>query len=286
MGDSLSAGLRARIALEKHGFSFNRSLGQNFILDDRFMDEIVHLAEIGPEDCVLEIGPGAGVLTHCLSARCKRVLAVEIDKKLAPVLGEVLADDANAQVLFEDILRCDVAALLETYFPSERVQVVANLPYYITADAIERLVLLGNRLGNITMMVQREAAEHIAAPPGEKNYGALSALVQYYRYVESRMEVPPERFVPRPHVMSRLVTLRNRTDGVRAEDEKLLLRVIKSAFRMRRKTLVNNLVGDFALQRTQAEALLGRLDLDARIRGEMLSADQFALLANEIMHNI
>lgn len=285
MDASLSAGLRARVALEKYGFNFNHSLGQNFILDDQFMDEIVRLAEIGPEDSVLEIGPGAGVLTHCLAARCKRVLAVEIDKKLAPVLGEVLAGDENAQVLFADILHCNLTELLEQYFPSEQVQVVANLPYYITADVIERLALLGDRLGNITMMVQREAAEHIAAPAGGKNYGALSALVQYYRYVETRLDVPPERFIPKPHVMSRLITLRNRSEGVRAEDEKLLLRVIRSAFRMRRKTLVNNLMGDFALQRAQAEALMGQLNLNARIRGEMLTPDQFALLANAIMHN-
>ena len=282
MGSNISAGLRARVALEKHGFSFTHALGQNFILDDDFLEEIVQLSGVGPEDCVLEIGPGPGVMTHHLSQHCKKVLAVEIDRKLEPVLKEVLQEDANVALVFADVLRCKLSELLNAHFSTEPVRVVANLPYYITADVIERLLTSGSKIDRITMMVQREAAEHLDAPVGEKNYGALSALAQYHCRIESKLEVPPERFIPQPHVMSRLICLEPRTDGVRATDENLLWRVIRSAFRMRRKTLVNNLMGDFGLKREQAQLLLSHFNLDVRIRGEMLTADQFALLTNAL----
>lgn len=282
MDSGLSAGLRARVALEKHGFSFTRALGQNFILDDDFLEEIVRLSGVGKDDCVLEIGPGPGVLTSHIADNCRRVLAIEIDRKLEPVLADVLRGVSNAEVVFEDVMKCALPALLESRFPGETVRVVANLPYYITADVIERLLTCGAKLGEITIMVQREAAEHIGASLGEKSYGALAMLTQYYCEIETLADVPPERFTPRPHVTSRLIRLTRRTDGVRARDEALLRRLIRSAFRMRRKTLVNNLTGDFRISREAAEALLRSQNLDARIRGEALTTDQIARLADAL----
>lgn len=278
----ISPGLRARVALEKHGFSFTHSLGQNFILDDGFLDEIAAESGVGEGEAVLEIGPGPGILTSCLAARCRKVLALEIDRKLEPVLSEVLEGVDNAEVVFTDVMKCDLPALLEERFPGETVQVVANLPYYITADVIERLLTCGANIGNITVMVQKEAAERIGAQTGNKNYCALAMLTQYYREVEELMDVPPERFMPPPHVMSRLIRLNRRTDGLRARDEKLLLRLIRSAFRMRRKTLVNNLTGDFGLSREDAEGLLRSQNLDARIRGEAMSVEQVTLLSDAL----
>lgn len=282
MEQQLSAGLLARVALEKYGFSFTHSLGQNFILDDGFLEDVALMSGVGAEDGVLEIGPGPGVLTHHLAAHCRKVLALEIDRKLEPVLRDVLAGVPNAEVAFEDALKCDLPALLEAHFPNETVHVVANLPYYITSDVIERLLTCGADVGDITVMVQKEAAERIGAAVGEKNYCALAMLTQYYRDVEELADVPPERFTPKPHVMSRLIRLTRRTDGERARNEALLHRVIKSAFRMRRKTLVNNLTGDFQLPRPQAEELLRSQGLDARVRGEVLTADQAARLTDAL----
>lgn len=282
MAEILSAGLRARVSLESHGFSFTHSLGQNFILDDDFLAEIVALSGVGSEDCVLEIGPGPGVLTRQLANRCAQVVALEIDRKLEPVLRDVLEGVTNAEVVFEDAMRCDIPALLAQRFSGQPVHVVANLPYYITADVIERLLTCGANLSDITVMVQKEAAERISAPVGSKNYCALAMLVQYYCDIETLMDVPPDYFTPKPHVMSRLIRLECRKDGLRAQNEALLLRVIKSAFRMRRKTLVNNLTGDFGLARECVEAVLQELDLDPRIRGEALTVEQVVRLSEKL----
>lgn len=283
---NISAGLRARVALEKHGFSFTHSLGQNFILDEDFLNEIAWASGVGPEDCVLEIGPGPGLLTNSLAARCSRVLALEIDRKLEPVLADVLAGVENAEVVFEDAMKCNLPAMLQDRFPGKTVQVVANLPYYITADVIERLLTCGADIGSITVMVQKEAAERIGAQVGGKNYCALAMLAQYYCDVETLMDVPPERFTPRPHVMSSLIRLNRRTDREPATDEAFLHRVIKSAFRMRRKTLVNNLTGDFRISRIQAEDVLQSLGLDVRIRGEALNVAQIVMLSNALKNVI
>ena len=280
--NGISAGLRARVALESHGFSFTHSLGQNFILDDNFLDEIAEASGIGPEDCVLEIGPGPGVLTSHLAQRCRKVVSLEIDHKLEPVLADVLRGVENAKVVFEDAMRCNLPKLFEEHFTGGNVQVVANLPYYITADVIERLLTCGAEIGNITVMVQKEAAERIGAEIGNKNYCALAMLVQYYCEVETLMDVSPEHFTPQPHVMSRLIRLVRRRDGLRAKDEAYLLRTIRSIFRMRRKTLVNNITGDFHLSRVEAEAILQSIGLDARIRGEALTVEQAVQLADAL----
>lgn len=283
MRNQYSAGLRARLSLERHGFSFTHSLGQNFILDDDFLAEIVDQSGVGEEDCVLEIGPGPGVMTWHLAQRCRQVLALEIDRKLQPVLEDVLEGISNVNVLFEDAMRCNLKEVLWRNLSGMPVRVVANLPYYITADVIERLLTCGAEIRDITVMVQREAAERMCAPVGSKDYCALAMLVQYFCDVETLMDVPPECFTPRPHVMSRLIRLSRRASGTWAQDEALLLRVIRSAFRMRRKTLVNNLTGDFQLSREQAEALLDSVGLEKQIRGEALDIPQIVRLADALL---
>ena len=280
--NDFSSGLRASVALEKYGFRTSHSLGQNFILDDDFLEEIAALSGVSDSDCVLEIGPGPGVLTSHLARRCKRVVSLEIDRKLEPVLTDVLRGIQNAQIIFEDVMCCDLNDLLQRQFGDAPVHVVANLPYYITADVIERLLTRARAIEDITVMVQKEAAERIAAKVGDKNYCALSMLVQYYCDVEVLMDVPPERFVPQPHVMSRLIRLTRRTNGVQARDDAFLQRVIKSAFRMRRKTLVNNLSGDFAISREDAQQMLADQGFDTRIRGEILTPDQIARLSDAL----
>lgn len=278
----ISPALRATVALEKHGFTFTHSLGQNFILDDRFMEDIALMSGVGAEDCVLEIGPGPGILTSHLAAHAKKVLALEIDQKLKPVLADVLEGVENAEVVFEDCMKCDLPALLQEKFGGAQAHVVANLPYYITADVIERLLTCGADIGDITVMVQKEAAERLAADVGEKNYCALAMLVQYYCDVEELMDVPPERFTPRPHVMSRLIRLKKREYGEFAEDEAFMAKVIRSAFRMRRKTLLNNFAQDFGLPRAEGEKLLSELGYDARIRGEALRPEEMARLSDAL----
>lgn len=282
--NKISPALRATVALEKHGFTFTHSLGQNFILDDTFMEDIALMAGIASDDCVLEIGPGPGILTSHLADHGKKVVALEIDQKLKPVLGDVLEGVENAEVVFEDCMKCDLPALLKEKFGDATVHVVANLPYYITADVIERLLTCGANIGDITVMVQKEAAERMDAEVGEKNYCALAMLVQYYCDVEALMDVPPERFTPKPHVMSRLIKLKKRTYGDFAEDEAFLAKVIKSAFRMRRKTLLNNFAQDFGLARADGEKLLQDMGYDARIRGEVLSPDEMAKLSDALLH--
>ncbi len=284
--NDLSAGLRASVALEKHGFRTSHSLGQNFILDDDFLEEIAALSGVTEGDCVLEIGPGPGVLTSHLAHRCMKVVSLEIDQKLEPVLDEVLSGTDNAHIVFEDVMRCNLVDLIERHFGDKKVHVVANLPYYITADVIERLLTRGKNIEDITVMVQKEAAERIAARVGDKNYCALSMLVQYYCDVDALMDVPPERFVPQPHVMSRLIRLTKRTTGAKSQDEPFLHRVIKSAFRMRRKTLVNNLSGDFAISRDDAQLMLCDLGYDPKIRGEILAPDQIAQLSDALRTRI
>lgn len=286
MENRISPALRATVSLEKNGFAFTHSLGQNFILDDRFLEDIALMSGVDKDSCVLEIGPGPGILTSHLAAHGKKVLALEIDQKLKPVLADVLEGVENAEVVFEDCMKCDLPALLTDRFDDETVHVVANLPYYITADVIERLLTCGARIGDITVMVQKEAAERMAADVGEKNYCALAMLVQYYCDIEELADVPPERFTPKPHVMSRLIKLRRREYGDFAKDEQFLIKVIKSAFRMRRKTLLNNFSQDFGISRADGETLLTGLGYDARIRGEALSADEMMKVADALLDKL
>ena len=200
--ESISDGVRARIALEKHGFRFQHTLGQNFLLDDERIARIVALSGVNEADDVLEIGPGAGVLTCALARRARRVVALEIDRALAPVLAEMLSGVSNVRLEFADALKVDLAALM-----GGRFAVVANLPYYITADMVMKLLKSSLDISHITIMVQKEAAARMMARVGEAQYCLLAATIAYCAHCESLMDVPPGAFTPPPHVESRLLQI-------------------------------------------------------------------------------
>lgn len=278
----MSNALNARMALAKHGFHYSHSLGQNFILDDALTERIADAAGVGQGDNILEIGPGAGVLTAQMAARGAKVLAVEIDRALEGVLADVLGGYPLARVIFADAMKLDIAAAANEYFQGGRFSVVANLPYYITSDIITRLLEISMPLDAITVMVQREAAERMMAAPGQKAYCALAATIGYFGRCEVLLRVPPEAFFPRPHVESCLmrIALYGADKPVTARDEALLLRLIGAAFAMRRKTLQNNLTHAFGMDRQGALTLLETCGLDEKVRGEALSLAQLARLAD------
>lgn len=271
-----SAGLRARVALDKHGFRTAHSLGQNFLLDDRFLSGLLDEIDVRPEDRVLEIGPGAGVMTALLAERAEKVLAVELDERLAPVLSDVLAAYENASVEYCDFLRCDVDALTARTL-GEQYRVVANLPYYITADILTKLVGAKNPPASIAIMVQKEAAQRLMSEPGSKQWCALAATVRAYGRAEVVEEVPPERFDPAPHVVSCFLKI-DAWDApiVTPKDEALYRRVVQAAFAMRRKTLANNLRTSFGVSQEQAQAALIAAGLSEKVRGEALTLAQLA----------
>lgn len=277
----MAAGSIARAALERSGFRFTHSLGQNFILDDRLMERIAIAAGVGPGDRVLEIGAGAGVLTRTLSDRGARVAALEIDRTLEPVLREVL-EGTNATVEFADALKCDLKALTERAFSGEAFDVVANLPYCITADVFLLLVKSRLPIRRMTVMVQKEAAERIMASVGQKNWCALAATVQHFGKPSVLMRVPPEAFTPRPHVESVLLRVDMLPERQRPEDEAAFLKAVAAAFAMRRKTLANNLMHAFSLPREGAERLLTSLGFDPRVRGEALTLQDLERLGEAV----
>ena len=271
-----SAGLRARVALDKHGFRTTHSLGQNFLLDDRFLSGLLDEIDVRPEDRVLEIGPGAGVMTALLAERAEKVLAVELDERLAPVLSDVLAPHENAKVEYCDFLRCDVDALTARAL-GENYRVVANLPYYITADILTKLVGAKTPPASIAIMVQKEAAQRLMSEPGSKQWCALAATVRAYGRAEVVEEVPPERFDPAPHVVSCFLKI-DAWDApiVTPKDEALYRRVVQAAFAMRRKTLANNLKTSFGVSQEQAQAVLSAAGLSDKVRGEALTLAQLS----------
>lgn len=278
-----SAELRARVALEKHRFRTSHSLGQNFLLSERMIEPLLDAAGVSPEDNILEIGPGAGVMTRLLADRCAAVLAVELDRELEPVLAEVLEGVANARVVFQDILKSDLRALTGEAFSGAPYRVVANLPYYITADILLKLTASDCPPESISIMVQREAAERIMSEPGSKQWCALAAELQFYGTAEVLAELPPDAFDPPPHVTSRFIRLERHADPpVVPEDERTLRRLIRAAFAMRRKTLANNLKASFGLDQQAARDVLAEAGVDERVRGEALTLEQLCRVSDAL----
>lgn len=282
-----SVELRARVAMEKHHFRTTHSLGQNFILDGRLIDHLLDETNLDKADHVLEIGPGAGVMTSKLAERVEKVLALEIDKNLEPVLEEVLAGHDNVRVCFQDVMKADLKALTEETFGSGAYRVVANLPYYITADIILRLVLADCKPESIAIMVQKEAAERLMAHPGEKQWCALAATIQYFGEISVITDVAPDAFYPMPHVVSSFIRIDLYEDRpVKPRDEKVFLRLINAAFAMRRKTLSNNLKASFGLNPDQIQRVLNQAEVDVRVRGESLTLEQLCRVADAIVDEI
>ena len=306
----LSDPAATREVLTRFGLHARKRYGQNFLISPEIPGRLIDGAGITPKDVVLEIGPGIGTLTQHLACAARHVIAVELDSGLLPVLSETLSGYDNVTVLHQDILDTDIRALAREYSPDRPLQVAANLPYYITTPILLRLLDGRLPISRITVMVQREVAERMAAGPGSKAYGALSLAVQYYSEVEIICDVPPSSFIPRPEVDSCVVSLslggesgvptdtepgvpansepgtsdRADTDTLTPEEEAFLMSVVRDAFGERRKTLANALVSAHIVpDRQSAETALLALGLDVRIRGEALTLRQYIDLSRELV---
>ena len=269
--------------LQRYGFNFQKKYGQNFLIDTHVLDKIIGAAEIGRDDFVLEIGPGIGTMTQYLAEAAREVVAVEIDTKLIPILEDTLKEYDNVTVLNEDILKVDINRLAQEKNGGRPIKVVANLPYYITTPIIMGLFENQVPIDSITIMVQKEVADRMQVGPGTKDYGALSLAVQYYAKPQIVANVPPNCFMPRPKVGSAVIKLERYAEPpVEVKNEKLMFRIIRASFNQRRKTLVNGLKNSPELQfsKEQIEQALNTCGLSLNIRGEALTLEQFAQLAN------
>lgn len=278
----LSPGLRASVALEKHGFRTTHSLGQNFILDDRFLSYLLDLTGVDDGDRVLEIGPGPGVMTSMIAERTQRVVAVEMDEKLRPVLTDVLSGQENAEVVFGDAMRTDLSALVAEKLGTP-YRVIANLPYYITADLILKILQTSPLPEDICLMVQKEAADRLMSNPGTKNWCALAATVRFFGECEILEKVAPHHFNPPPHVDSCFIRIRMREKCMlEGEEQQHLLKLIRWCFHMRRKTLVNNLKTCCGISQADAVVALEAAGLNAQVRGEALTLEEMVRLSAEL----
>ena len=269
--------------LQKYGFNFQKKFGQNFLIDTHVLDKIIAAAEIGPDDFVLEIGPGIGTMTQYLAESAREVVAVEIDKNLIPILEDTLSAYDNVTVINDDILKVDIQKLAEEKNGGKPIKVVANLPYYITTPIIMGLFESEVPLSSITVMVQKEVADRMQTGPGSKDYGALSLAVQYYAKPYIVANVPPNCFMPRPKVGSAVIRLeRYEKPPVEVQDEKLLFQIIRASFNQRRKTLANGLKNSPELDfgKEEIEEAIRQLGCGESIRGEALSLEEFAKLCN------
>lgn len=270
--------------LQKYNFIFQKRYGQNFLIDTRVLEKIIAASGITKDDMVLEVGPGIGTMTQYLCESARKVIAVEIDKNLIPILeNDTLSEYDNVTVINEDILKLDINELVARENDGKPIKVVANLPYYITTPIIMGLFENHVPIESITIMVQKEVADRMQCGPGTKDYGALSLAVQYYAKPEIIANVPPNCFMPRPNVGSAVIRLtRHEEAPVKVKDEKLLFKLIRAAFNQRRKTLQNSINNspELSLSKEQVVSALDSMGLSQTIRGEALSLEQFAELAN------
>lgn len=271
--------------LQKYQFTFQKKFGQNFLIDTHVLDKIIRAADIGKEDMVLEIGPGIGTMTQYLAEAAGKVIAVEIDKNLIPILSDTLSGYENVQIINEDVLKLDIQRLVEEENAGRPIKVVANLPYYITTPIIMGLFESHVPLHSVTVMVQKEVADRMQTGPGNKDYGALSLAVQYYAEPYIVANVPPNCFMPRPKVGSAVIRLtRHEKPPVEVEDERLLFDIIRASFNQRRKTLANGLNNSDRLD-IPKEAIteaIQQLGKGPSGRGETLTLEEFAKLSNSL----
>ena len=269
--------------LGRHGFSFKKQLGQNFLIDRITLERIGDAAEITDEDGVLEIGPGAGVVTRMLAARAKQVVTIEKDESLRPILGDTLADVRNVHIHYNDVLQVDLARVWSEFFSGCRqVSVVANLPYYVTTPILFHILESNVSVAKIVVMVQKEVADRMMAGPGTKDYGVLTVAVQYRAAVRKVTVVKPSSFMPPPTVDSTVVQLSCYQElPVAVQSERDFFHAVRAAFSMRRKTLLNALAGGLAISKQECQELLSAAGIDPNRRGETLSLSEFAQLANE-----
>lgn len=276
-----------KAVLERHGFTFKKSFGQNFLTDTNIIQKIVDTAEIDDQVNVIEIGPGIGALTEFLAERAAEVMAFEIDHRLVPILADTLRDFGNVTVVNEDILKVDLAQHIQNFKnPDLPIKVVANLPYYITTPILMHLIESGIPFSEFVVMMQKEVADRISAQPNTKAYGSLSIAVQYYMTAKVAFIVPRTVFVPAPNVDSAILKMVRRPEpAVAVEDESFFFKISKASFTHRRKTLWNNLTGYFGKTEEVKDKLTKALDqagLSPSVRGEALSLEEFASLADAL----
>lgn len=269
--------------LAEYGFHFSKAKGQNFLIAPWVPQSIAEQAGVDGTAGVLEIGPGIGPLTEQLALRAEKVCAVEVDERLKPILDITLGDFDNVEILWDDVLKLDIPALVEERFPGLRPMACANLPYYITSPILTAL-LEAECFDSVTVMIQKEVAQRIAAAPGTPDYGAFSVLCQYYAEPELLFEVPAHCFVPQPKVTSAVIQLRVRKERPwDIPDPELFFRVVRASFAMRRKKLSNGLASGFPeLGKTGAAEVIEAAGFDANVRGETLGIPEFARIAREI----
>ena len=271
--------------LQKYDFTFQKKFGQNFLIDTHVLDKIISAAHITKEDMVLEIGPGIGTMTQYLAEAAGKVIAVEIDKNLIPILSDTLSEYQNVRIINEDVLKLDLRKLADEENGGKAIKVVANLPYYITTPIIMGLFENHVPVESITVMVQKEVADRMQTGPGSKDYGALSLAVQYYAEPYIVANVPPNCFMPRPKVGSAVIRLtRHKEPPVEVKDEKLMFDIIRASFNQRRKTLANGLNNSdkITCSKEIITKAIEKLGKGASVRGEALSLQEFASLSNDI----
>ena len=286
MSKKLYAPSTVKSIKDSHDFKFSKSLGQNFLVDKNIVDHIVDGANIGPDDLAIEIGPGMGVITSEAAQRAARVVAVEIDKTLIPILKETLAEHDNVDVINQDILKTDVNEIIQQYGEgrtAKNIKIIGNLPYYITTPIIMKILEDDVPASSITIMMQKEVAERINAKPGTKDYGALSVAVQYYCDTQIVANVPKEAFMPQPKVGSTVLRLDIREDRlVELADKEMFFQVVKAGFGQRRKTLSNSLMGVGGITKEIVKDALEAAGIEPGRRAETLDLYEFARLANEV----
>lgn len=285
--DRLSSHRATKDIVDKHGFKFSKSLGQNFLIDDNVIDKIIDGARVKEGDKVIEVGPGIGTLTREMAKRAGKVVAVEIDKNLIPILKETLADFDNTEVVNEDILKVDINKLVDEKLSGGPVKLIANLPYYITTPIVMKFLEEDIPVTDIVVMVQKEVADRMNAVPSTKDYGALSVAVQYYCDTEIVAKAPRHMFIPQPKVDSTVIGLHIREERkYKADNEQLFFKTVKAAFGQRRKTLLNSLSSMGVLDKAKIKEVLAEAGIDEKRRGETLSIEEFAHLSNIINKNI
>ena len=285
--EKLSNPQRTIEVIKKYEFCFQKKFGQNFLIDGHVLDKIIAGAGVTKDDMVLEIGPGIGTMTQYLAEAAGKVVAVEIDKNLLPILQETLADYDNVKVIHADVLSLDLEKLVQEENGGRPIKVVANLPYYITTPIIMALFEQHVPLANVTVMVQKEVAARMKSGPGSKDYGALSLAVQYYAEPYIVANVPCNCFMPRPNVDSAVIRLtRYEEPPVQVKDEKMLFKIIRASFNQRRKTLQNGLNNSSELNFTkdQIAAAIAAAGFSPSVRGEALTLEQFARLTDILLN--
>lgn len=288
MHKDIATPVRTQEILKKYGFSFKKSLGQNFLIDPNILRNIVGHADLTKDSAAIEVGPGIGALTEHLARQAGKVVSFEIDQRLLPVLEDTLSPYDNVEIIHSDILKANVKEVIDTQLAGyEDIMVVANLPYYVTTPILMKLLMEGLPLRGMVVMMQKEVADRISAKPGTKAYGSLSIAVQYYMQAEIAMIVPKTVFMPQPNVDSAVLRLiRHDAPPVQVKDEDFFFTVTKAAFAQRRKTLLNNLQSQLPNGKARKEEILVALEeagIEPTRRGETLSIEEFGELSDHLL---